>query len=159
MGPELLGIEELSGHDGFLLELVGVEGGDALFGGAVFLVLEAGLLQTVQVPVPGQEQRGPVADFQVVRGDGHALGGHLLHLLPQAFAVQGHAVAQDVHHTIPKNAGGQQMQGEFALFVDDGVPGVAAALVSDHYVIILGNQVHHAALALVSPVDAHDGAI
>ena len=38
------------------------------------------------------------------------------------------------------------MQGELALFVDDGVPGVAAALIAHHHVILLGEVVHHAAL-------------
>ena len=159
MGAELPGVEEFPSHDGLFLELVGVEGGDTLLGGAVFLVLQAGLLQAVQIPVPGQQQGGPVADHQVVRGDGHALGGHLLDFLPQALAIQGHAVAQDVDHAVPENAGGQQMEGELALFVDDGVPGVPAALVADHHIVVLGNQVHHTALALVAPVDAHNGAI
>ena len=51
------------------------------------------------------------------------------------------------------------MEGELALFVDDGVPGVSAALVADHHVVVLGDQVYHTALALVAPVDAHNGAI
>ena len=159
MGAELPRIEEFPGHDGLFLELVGVEGGDALLGGAVFFVLQAGLLQAVQIPVPGQQQGGPVADHQVVRRNGHALGGDVLYLLPQALAVQGHAVAQDVDHAVPEDAGGQQMEGEPALFVDDGVPGVSAALIADHHVVVLGDQVHHTALALVAPVDAHNGAI
>ena len=48
------------------------------------------------------------------------------------------------------------MQGEFAIFVDDGVSSVAAALLSDNDVKILGEQIDHPALALVSPVDAYD---
>ena len=51
------------------------------------------------------------------------------------------------------------MQGELALFVDDRVPGISAALIAHHYVILLGEVVHHAALALVAPVDTHDRAI
>ncbi len=159
MGAELPRIEEFPGHDGLFLELVGVEGGDALLGGAVFLVLQAGLLQAVQIPVPGQQQRGPVADFQVVRRDGNALGDDLLHFLPQALTVQGHAVAQDVDDAVPENAGGQQVEGKFALLVDHRVSGVAAALIADDHVVILGDQVYHTALALVAPVDAHNGAV
>ena len=126
---------------------------------AVLLVRQTGLLQAVQVPVPGQQQGGPVADLQVLRGDGHALAGDVLHLGPQALAVQGHAVAQDVHHALAEDAGGQQVQGELAQLVDHGVAGVAAALIADHHIVLAGEEVHHPALALVAPVDAYDGAI
>ena len=51
------------------------------------------------------------------------------------------------------------MQGEFAQFIDDGVAGVAAALITDDDVVVLRKQVHHAALALVAPVDTYDGAV
>ena len=51
------------------------------------------------------------------------------------------------------------MQGELAPLVHYRVSGVAAALVADHHVVVLGQQVHHAALALVAPVNAYNGAI
>ena len=51
------------------------------------------------------------------------------------------------------------MEGKFSILVDDGVSGVAAPLVADHKVIVLGEQIHHPSLALVPPVDAHDGAV
>ena len=159
MLPQLLRVQQLTGHDGLLLVFIGIEGGNALLGGAVLLVRQTGLLQAVQIPVPGQQQGGAVADLQILGGDGHALRHHVLHLDPQVLAVQSHAVAQDVHHAIPENAGGQQVQGELALVVDDSVAGVAAALIADDHVIVAGQQVHHAALALVAPVDAYNGAI
>ncbi|CAN4040664.1 Bacterial mobilisation domain-containing protein, partial [Dysosmobacter welbionis] len=62
MVPELFRVQQLAGHDGLLLVLVRIERGDALLGGAVLLVRQAGLLQGVQVPVPGQQQGRPVAD-------------------------------------------------------------------------------------------------
>ena len=157
--PEPGLVKEVAHLDARFGVLVGVEGGDALLGGAVLLICKALLFQVVQITVPGQKQAGPVADLQIFRGDGDALGHHVLHLRPEALAVHGHAVAQDVHHPVPKNAGGQQMQGEFALFVHHRVSGVAAALVADHYVVVLRQQVHHAALALVAPVDAYNGAV
>ena len=159
MPLQVFRVEKLARLQGLLLILVRVEGGDALLGGAVLLVLEALLLQGVQLPVPGQQQGGPVADLQVFRGDGNASGPDALHLVVEVLAVQGHAVAQDVYHALPEDAGGQQMQGELALVVDDGVAGVAAALVADGDVIVAGEQVHHAALALVAPVDAYDRAV
>ena len=81
------------------------------------------------------------------------------HLSPQALAIQSHAVAQDVHHTLAEDAGGQQVQGKLAELVHHGMAGVAAALIADHHVVVRGHQVYHAALALVSPVDSHDGTI
>ena len=159
MGLQVLGVQQFTGQDRLLLVLVGIEGGDALLGGAVLLVLQALLLQGVQLPVPGQQQTGPLADQQVLGGDVHAALADGVDLLEQILAVQGHAVAQDVHDTGAENAGGQQMQGELALFVDDSVPGVAAALIAHHHIILLGEVVHHAALALVAPVDTHDRAI
>ena len=159
VGLEMLGIEELAGHDGLFLVLVRVERSDALLGGAVLLVLETGLLQGVQIPVPGQQERSPVADLEILGGDGHALAHHVGHLRPQALAVQSHAVAQDIHHALAEDAGGQQVQGELAELVDHGVAGVAAALITDYHVIVLGDEVHHTALALVTPVDAYNGAI
>ena len=51
------------------------------------------------------------------------------------------------------------MQGELAQIIDDSVAGVAAALITNDYVVIAGEQVHHAALALVAPVNSYDGAI
>ena len=159
MVPELFRVQQLAGHDGLLLVLVRIERGDALLGGAVLLVRQAGLLQGVQVPVPGQQQGRPVADFQVLRRDGHALVHDVGHLSPQALAIQSHAVAQDVHHTLAEDAGGQQVQGKLAELVHHGMAGVAAALIADHHVVVRGHQVYHAALALVSPVDSHDGTI
>ena len=51
------------------------------------------------------------------------------------------------------------MKGKLPEFVDHGVAGVAAALIPDHHIIVGGEQVHHAALALIAPVDPNNGAI
>ena len=155
----MLRMQQLPCQDSLLLVLVGIEGGNALLGGAVLLVLQALLLQLVLEPVPGHEQRCPVTDFEAVGGDGHALGGHLLHLLPEVLRVQGHAVSQNVHNPLAKNAGGQQVQGKFAVLVDDGVTGVSAALVTDDHIIVLGQKVYHPSLSLVTPVDTHNGTV
>ena len=51
------------------------------------------------------------------------------------------------------------MQGKFAHVVDDGVPGVTAALISHHHIVLCRQVIHHAALALVTPVNPYDRAI
>ncbi|KAF5067964.1 hypothetical protein DSECCO2_248230 [anaerobic digester metagenome] len=106
MSLQVLGIQKLPGLNGLLLELIGIEGGNALLGGAVFFVLQAGFLQPVQQTVPRQQQRGPVADLQVFRCNGNALGAYVLHLRPQALTVHGHAVAQNIDHALAEDAGG-----------------------------------------------------
>ena len=156
---KMLGMQELSRHNGLFLVFIGVKRRNALLGGAVLLILQTGFLQAVLETVPGQQQRRPVADFQVVRGDGHALPGDILHFLPQVFRVNGDAVPEDIHDTLPENAGGQQVQGKFAVLIDNGMAGIAAALIADNDVIVFGQQIDHASLALVTPVDADDYSI
>ena len=51
------------------------------------------------------------------------------------------------------------MQGKFSVFVDNSMPSVAAALVPHYYIVVLGKQVDHTALALITPVDSHDHTI
>ena len=156
---KMLGMQEFTRHNGLFLVFIGVKRRNALLGGAVFFIFQTGFLQTVLETVPGQQQRRPVADFQVVRGDGHALAGDILHFLPQVFRVNGDAVSQNIYNTLPENAGGQQMQGKFAMLIDDGMAGVATALIADDDVIVLGQQIDHASLSLVTPVDADDYSI
>lgn len=48
------------------------------------------------------------------------------------------------------------MQGKFAVFVDDGVARVVAALIPADDIIVACDEVDHPALALVAPVDAYD---
>ena len=47
------------------------------------------------------------------------------------------------------------MQRELALVVDHGVARVAAALIPDNDVVLLGEQIHHSAFAFIAPVDAY----
>ena len=127
-----------------------------MLGGAVFLVCKSDLLQGIQFPVPGQQKRSAIADFQVLRGDGDAFGHHILHLQPKVFGIQRHAVAENVGDAFPENTGGEQVKGELAVGIDDGMARVAAALIAYDNVIVLRQQIHHPALAFVTPVDAYN---
>ena len=51
------------------------------------------------------------------------------------------------------------MQREFSFFVDHRMAGVSASLIADHDVVVLREQVHHAAFAFVAPVDADYSAV
>ena len=159
MRLEVLGVEQLARQHGLFLILVGVERRDALLGGAVLLVLEPRFLQRVEFAMPRQQQGGALADLQVLRRDRHACGAQGLDLVIQVLAVERHAVAENVYHALAEDAAGQQVQGELALIVHDGVARVAAALIAHDHVEAVGEIVDHAALALVAPVDAYDRTI
>ena len=51
------------------------------------------------------------------------------------------------------------MQGKSALVVYHGVSGVAAALIPHYHVVMAGEVVYHAALALIAPVNAYNRAV
>ncbi len=75
----------------------------------------------------------------------------VFHFDPQVLEIQRDAVSENVHDAVPENAGRQQMQGEFSLFVDDGMTRVPAALTADDDIIFRGEQVDHAAFAFIPP--------
>ena len=156
MLAQVLRVQELAGHDGLLLVLVAVERSDALLRRAVLLVLQALLLERIQLPVPRQQERGAVADLQVLRRDGDARGADGVHLALEVLQIDGDAVAEDVHNTAAEDAGRQQMEGELAQLVYDRVARVAAALIAHDHVKALRQIVDHAALALVAPVDTYN---
>ena len=51
------------------------------------------------------------------------------------------------------------MEGEGAPVIHHGMSGVAAALIPHHHVKVVGEIIHHAALAFVAPVDSYDCAV
>ena len=48
------------------------------------------------------------------------------------------------------------MKRELSFFVDYCMTRIAAALQANDYIIILGEQIDHAAFSFVTPVDAYD---
>ena len=104
----------------------------------------------------GQADDGLLADLEILRGDGDALLGQTADLTHQVLQVNDHAVTHDVDGGLPKDAGGQQVQDEGSLVIDNGMARIIAALIAADNVIVGGKQVHHAALAFISPVDSND---
>ena len=153
---QLFGIEQFAGQNGFLLVFIGIERRNALFRGAVFLLLQAHFFQLVQLAVPRKKERGALADHHIVRGDHNALRLKFADFLDEALRVQGHAIAEHVDHARPEHAGWQQVQHEFAVAVDDGVAGVSAALKAHDNIKVFRQQVYHPALSFISPVDSHN---
>ena len=153
---EVFRIQQLAHHDGLLLILVGVDRRDAAQRGAVFLVLQTGLFQTVQRAVIGEDDGRALGNLEVLRRDLNTGIHQALHFAPQMLEVDDNAVAQHVNDALQEDTGRNQMQRKLAIFVDDGVARVVAALIPADDVIFLCDQVDHAALALVAPVDAYN---
>ena len=156
-GLERVAVGQLAHAQRFFHVLVRVGGGDAAAGGAKLLVRQTVLLQAVEQLVVRHADDGLVADLQVLRGDGDAACAQTRDLVEHVLRVNDHAGAEHVHGLVAQNAGWHEIEHELALVVDDGVAGVVAALIAHDDVILLAEQVDHAAFALVAPVDAYDG--
>ena len=156
MLPLALKVQQVAHAQSLLHIFIRINGSDSPPGRTKLLSRQTVLLQTVHQLVIRHTDRGLVADLQILRRDGYAALTQTLHLAAQMLQVNDHAGPQHIDCTVPQDAGGHQVQDEFALVVDHRVTGVVAALVTDHYVIALAEQVHHAALAFVAPVDAYD---
>ena len=137
--------------------LVRVGGGDAAAGGAELLVRQTVLLQAVEQLVVRHADNGLVADLQVLRRDGDAAGTQTLGPVEHVLRINDHAGAEHVHGLVAQDAARHEIEHELALVVDDGVAGVVAALIAHDDVVLLAEQVDHAAFALVAPVDTYDG--
>ena len=115
------------------------------------------LLQTVLCDMERHGDGRAVGDFQVFGADLNTLLGQGGNFLLEVLGVDDHAAAHDADNIGAQNAGGNQVQDEFAALVLDGVASIVAALIARNNVIVLAEQVDHAALALVAPVDAGNG--
>ena len=151
-------MQQVAHAEGLLHVLVTVSVGDAALGGAELCagLGQAGLFQAVLIHMVGHGNGGPVGDLQVIGGDGNALLPQLVDLAVQMVRVDDHTVAHHADNVGAQDAGGQQVQHELAALVLHGVACVVAALIPCNDVILLADQVDHAALALIAPVDTRN---
>ena len=77
-------------------------------------------------------------------------------LAAEMFYVDNHSRPHNVNRFVPENTGRKKIEREFALFVNDGVSGVVAALITDYHVVLFRKKVNHSALSFVAPVDTND---
>ena len=70
----------------------------------------------------------------------------------KAGGVQHDAGGDDALHLGPEDAAGHQRELEGLAVAHDGMPGVGAALVADHDIVLLGQQVDDLAFSLVAPL-------
>ena len=99
---------------------------------------------------------GTLGDPEAVEGEVGA-GPQFGQFLQQRGGVNDRARAENVRYVRIEDPGRRQVQREGALVVDDGVPGVVAALEADHHLRMLGEAVDDLALAFVAPLGAEDG--
>ena len=151
-------MEQVAHAEGLLHVLVTVSVGDAPLGGAELCagLGQTGLFQTVLLHMIGHGDGGAVGDLQVGGGDGDALLAQLVDLTVQVVGVDDHTVAHHADNIGTEDAGGQQVQHELATLVLHGMTSVVAALIARNNIILLADQIDHAALALVAPVDTRN---
>ena len=103
--------------------------------------------------MPGEDHVRPVADHQVL-ADRDAAADEAVDLGQQAGRVEHHAGGDDALHLGPEDAAGHQRELERLAVADDGMPGVGPALVADHDIVLLGQQIDDLALGLVAPLQS-----
>ena len=131
---------------------VGIDRRDTASGGTEFFVCQSVLFQNVTHLVIRHADRRAVTDDQMLRRDLNALVAQHFNLVEKMLEVDDHARPHHVDGLVTQNARRQQVQNELALFVDDSMPGVVAALIADDDIIFFAQKVDHAALAFITPV-------
>ena len=151
-------VQQVAHAQGLFHVLVAVSVGDAALGGAELCagLGQTGLFQAVLVHMVGHGDGCTVGDLQVGGADVNALLAQLVDLAVQMMRVDDHTVAHDADDVRAQDAGGQQVQHELAALVLDRMASVVAALITCDDVILLADQVDHAALALIAPVDTRN---
>ena len=151
-------VEQVAHAQGLLHVLVTVSVGDAALGGAELCagLGQTCLFQTVLIDMVGHGDGGAVRDLQVGRGDGDTLLAQLVDLTVQMVGVDDHTVAHHADNIGTEDTGGQQVQHELAPLVLDGMTSIVAALIACNNIVLLADQVDHAALALIAPVDTRN---
>ena len=151
--PESGLVGEILHTDALTRCLVGVGGADAPSGSAYLALAQPPLLHVVEQDVIGHDEVGPGRHFEP--GGRHTPGFEIVDLLAKDGGVDDHPVANDGDDPGVEDPGGDQVERELAQFVLDCVPGVVAALVADHHVGLLAEQIDDFAFAFIAPLGAH----
>ncbi len=150
-------IEKVAHSDSFFHIFVRVNGGYASSRRAEFRVAEPVLLKAVEKLVIGHAYNGLVAYFKIFGSYGNTLVRDCFNFICKVLDVNYHSVAHNVYGSVAENAGGEKIEYKFALVVNNGVTGVISALITGNYVKIGREEVDHASLALVAPIDPYYG--
>ena len=154
LGKLIVHIEQLLHAQSLLHIFIGINRRDTAACGAEFLICEALLLHDILHLVIRHADYCLFAYPEVFGSDFYSLFRKRIYLADKMLEVYDHTVAHDIDRSIAENTRGKQVEDEFALFVDNGVTGIVAALIAADYVIIGGEQVYHSALSFVTPVNS-----
>ena len=138
-------------------DLVLVGRADAATGGTDGLAAPGLLPGVIQGDVIGQDEGAGGADGQAL-ADRHPLGLQTVNLFQQGLGGEDDAVADQAFDARAQDAGGNQMQNGLLTIDHQGMTGVVTALETHHGGGAIRQQIHHLALALVTPLgaDHHD---
>jgi hypothetical protein len=151
---EDLGVEQVLHAQADARRLVGVGRADAALGGAQLVLAQPALDDLVELLVVREDQVGVAADDEPAGVD--ALAGQHVELGQQHTRIDHDAVGDDRNDVVVQDPARHQLEGEALAVHDDGVPGVVAALVADHQVHLLGDEVGELPLPLITPLGPDD---
>ena len=149
-------MENVPHTNGFFHILVRIHGGDAATRRTKLLVAKSVFFEAVLRHVVGTTHDCLVADFEIVGRDDDAAFSEPCNLFAKVLDVHNHTVAHNVDFVFSQYAGRQKIEHKLAFVVYDGVSRVVSALIAHHHVLRLGEQIDHASLAFVAPVDTND---
>ena len=78
--------------------------------GTVFLIGQAGFLQTILIHMIGHADNRAITDLQILRRDFNAALTQIFDLATQMVQVDDHAIPHDVDHVFMKNSGRDEIQ-------------------------------------------------
>src|SRR6266849_1693786 len=116
------------------------------------LVTETFFAGVIQRAVIRQYQVRSRADLNAIGRDADALRDEPIGFFKKGLRIDHHAVAQHAGLAHVNDAGRQQMQHEGLIADLDRMSGIVAALIADHDVETLGEQIDNLALAFIAPL-------
>src|SRR5215471_1198918 len=78
-----------------------------------------------------------------------------IHLGHERDWIDNHSVSNHTNFAVPQNPRRDQMQHIFDAAVNDGMPGIVAALTADNYVRACSKHIDNLAFALIAPLHSN----
>ena len=147
---KLFFVDEIADADADAVVAVDVARADAAVRRADLVLAARFIAEAVHQAVIRQHDMGAVRDADA--GEVDAALGKAIHFFEHDFRVERDAVADDAERAFVEDAGRHEAQLVVLAIDDDGVAGVAAALMAHDDVRLLCEVVDNLALALVAPL-------
>ena len=78
-----------------------------------------------------------IADFQVLRRNINGFFSQRIQLAAQMMQIHNHSCAHDIGRCVTQNTARQKIQDKLAAFIDNGMTGIVAALITaDNFIIL-----------------------